>query len=231
MLVPNKRRLNSMKKIAAGILSLLLILVTLCAACAETADVTGAWYASLNGMAMTLTLNENGIYTLEKGDEAMIGTWVLEGDILYVDKGTLGEDRLHYDAAVQTLDRNGTLFAREAIAAFEPGEAVPANLEDFTGSWISTNVDTFGAVLPGETAELSMIAAIEGAKVVLTIEAAEKETYEGEAIFADGALELTISADQECIFAISMLDSGMIRISTELDAGPATFYLEKTPEA
>lgn len=231
MLIPNKRRLNTVKKIIAGILALILIPAMLFGACAEAADVTGAWYADMNGMVMILTLNENGVYTLEKADEAMIGTWVLEGDILYVDKGTLGEDKLHYDAAAHTLDRNGMLFAREAIAAFEPGEPITAEPEDFTGSWTSTNVDTFGAVLPGETAELRMDAVIDGAKVILTIESAETETLEGEAVFADSALILTISRDQERVFSISMLDSGMIRISTELAAVPATFYLEKNEAA
>jgi len=211
-----------MKRISACILFLILALSMLGGACAEAADITGAWHSD----TMILTLKEGGIYTLEKMDEAMIGTWVLEGDTLYVDKGTLGETTFHYDAAARTLRRNSRLFTRAPIAA---------EAEDFTGSWTTAFVDAFGEVLPAESAELRMDAVIDGISITLTIASEGETILEGNAVWAEGALKLAIPASgeggQESIYDISMLETGMIRIRTQLADGTADFYLEKNDPA
>lgn len=221
-----------MKKIFICILSLILALSMSGCAGKKATDVTGTWYADMYGKVLTLNVSEGGIYNMEMTDEAMIGTWALEDGKLYIDQGTSGEKVFDYDAAAQTLDGEGSLFTRKSIKAFKPGKAVAAAVEDFTGNWIATKVDSSDAALPLDTAKFYMNAAIEGTKVILTI-GADKEVKEGEAVFADGILTLTIPAAnaQESIYTITMLKNDMLSITTELAAGPATFYLEKIAPA
>ena len=214
-----------MQKIVASILCLILILSM--PVCANAADITGAWYSD----TMVLTLKEGGIYTLEKMDEAMIGTWVLEGENLYMDKGTLGETIFNYDAAAQTLRRNNRLFTRAPIADFEPGNPVSASPEAFTGSWTSVYIDSAGVMLTAGEAGFRMEAAIDGSKVALIIRSETEETIEGEAVYTDGVLNLAVPTadgqDPEGMYTISLLDTGLIRIYAEPADEPAVFYLQK----
>ena len=218
-----------MKKIIAGILSLLIILSMSGCANKKNADITGSWYTDMYGKILTLNISEGGIYNMEVLDEAMIGTWVLEENTLYIDKGTAGEKSFSYDAAAQTLEQDGNMFTRKEGKAFKPGKTAAAVLEDFTGSWTATKADTTGALLPYNPAQFCMEAAFEGTKVSLTI-GAEKEVQEGEAVFADGVL--TLATAEGGVYTIVKMKDGLIRISAELESGPAVFYMEKvTPAA
>lgn len=219
-----------MKRFMLLILSLILILsMSGCAKTKET-NVTGAWYSDMYTNVLTMDIDEGGIYTMELMDEAMIGTWVLEDNILYLDKGTAGEKTLNYDADAQTLEQNGFSLTRKKVKAFKPGKTINADIEAFSGSWIATKADLSDAALPLNPAGFYMNAVIDDAHVILT-ETDDKVVKEGEAVFADGALRLTVPAANESgndsVYTITMLKSGMISI----DDGSTVFYLEKsTPE-
>lgn len=219
-----------MKRFMLLILSLILVMsMSACSKTKET-NVTGAWYSDMYTNVLTMDIDEGGIYTMELMDEAMIGTWVLEDDILYLDKGTAGEQKLNYDADAQTLEQNGFSLTREKVKAFKPGKTISAEIEDFSGSWIATKAAPSDAALPLNPAGFYMNAVIDDVHVVLT-ETDERVVKEGEAVFADGALRLTVPAANESgnnsVYTITMLKSGMISI----DDGSTVFYLEKsTPE-
>jgi len=213
-----------MKRLASFILSLILILSI--SACATETDITGAWYSDMYCKVLSLNINEGGIYTMELKDDAMIGTWVLEDGILYLDKGTAGETALNYDTDAQTLGHNGFLLTRKKIKDFKPGKTAKADIEDFTGSWTIAKADISDAVLPLNLADFYMNAVIDGEHVILT-ETDDKVVKEGEAVFADKALQLTIPAadasGKDSVYTITMLKSGMICIATD----SAKYYLEK----
>ena len=138
-----------MKKILTVVLTLVLALSMLCGACAEAADVTGIWYGDVYGMVATLTINEDGTYALEIMGDSTPGAWVLEGDQVYMDKGTEAEAVFTYDAAAQALDWDGVIFGREAIEQWMPAAArADAAIEEFAGEWVAERVDAFGAILP-----------------------------------------------------------------------------------
>ena len=214
-----------MKKIISFMLFLIIILSI--SACAKEATVTGAWYSDMYFDVLTVEINDGGIYNMEFKDEAMIGTWVLEDNVLYLDKGTAGEMTLSYDADAQTLGMNDFSFARKKIKTFKPGKTVKADIEDFAGSWTATKADVAVAVLPLDPAGYYMNAVIDGEHVILT-ETADKVIKEGKAVFDKGALHLTIPAadesGKESVYSITMLKKGMICIST----GSTKYYLEKT---
>lgn len=59
-----------MKRTISLILALSLALMMLTSAFAEKMDVTGKWYTLFMGMQLTLTINEDGTYTLEREEMA-----------------------------------------------------------------------------------------------------------------------------------------------------------------
>ena len=219
-----------MKKILTAIMALMMLALMATGAMAE--DVLGDWYAEVYGMVAKLTLNADGTYLLDLGGAAE-GTWVLEGDALYVDKGTETEGVLAYDAAAQVLDMAGEMiFGRDVLVAWAPTAVrAEAALADFEGVWSASNVDCFGALLPVDAAGVYMDAVITGTAVSVTINFIEPETFEGEAILEGNALTMTVPAKDEyssdSVFTMNALEDGMIAITTELFSEPATFYLER----
>lgn len=213
---------------------ILMILMLLCAGVGAYAeDVTGEWYAEMYGMVMKLTVNADNTYVLETGGDAMTGAWTLEGETLYMDKGTEAEGTFAYDAAAQALDMgDGLIFARTAIEAWAPAAVrAEAALEDFAGIWKASYVNCFGALLPVDAAGVYMDADIAGAAVSLTVTFMDAQTYAGEAVLEGNALTLLAPAKDEyskdMTFAANALEDGSICITMELFSEPATFYLEK----
>ena len=82
-----------MKKLLATLIALMMLVsAAVCGAVAETADIIGEWYGSIFGLSMTMTLHEDGTYTMSMaGEEADSGTWSFDGTTLTTDEGTDGE--------------------------------------------------------------------------------------------------------------------------------------------
>lgn len=218
-----------MKKTLVAILALVLALSMLCAASAEAAGITGTWYGDVYGMVATLTINEDGTYALEIMGDAAPGVWTLEGDTLYMDKGTEAEGVLTVDAAAQTLTMDDVVFGREAIEQWMPAAAhADAAVEEFAGEWVAERVDAFGAVLPVADAGIEAKLSIEGAHVVLTMFFMEEDVTEGDAVFADGALTLTNENNGETLtYVVSALEDGMLSCTAPMFGETVTFYLAK----
>lgn len=224
-----------MKKILTAMATLIFAMAMLIgAACAE--DVTGEWYGDVYGIVMKVTVNTDNTYALEVAGDVQNGTWVLEGSNLVMDKGTETESAFAYDAAAQTLTMDDVVFTHTPIEQWVPAavreEAV--TIEDFAGLWGAQYVDCFGALLPVDAAGVYMHASIEGARLALTLTFIDAENFEGEAVFENNALTLTVPAKDEyskdMVFAANALEDGSISITTELFSEPATFYLEKVEE-
>ena len=222
-----------MKKILSLVLALLMMLG--CAALAE--DLTGAWYGDLFGMTATMTLAAEGTYTLELMGEADEGSWVLEGNTLYMDKGTEAEVSMVYDADTNTLnmDMEGMVivFGREAAAAFVPAEPkADAAVEAFAGSWKASNVNFMDMLVPTDFAGMNMTLTIEGTTAVMALNMGEEEddvaTING--AFADGVLTLTIPAENEYSedvnFIVKILQDGTMSCEFSMMGMPVIFYLD-----
>ena len=225
-----------MKKILSLVLALLMMLG--CTALAE--DLTGAWYGNLFGMSVTLTLNADGTYGMDLMDETQTGVWVLEGETLYMDKGTDMETILAYDAAAVTLtmDMDGMVFvfSREAAAAFVPVEPkTDAAIEEFAGQWEAANVYFMDMLVPTEFAEMGMTLKIENTSINASIDLmGDVETFEAEGKFADGVLTLVIPATldeagneltRELVFPIKVLQDGTLSFEMDMLGMPIIFYL------
>lgn len=226
---------TKMKKTLSVLLLAALMLVALCGAMAEAADVTGAWYASVFGMTMTLTLNEDGSYLMEMIDEEPeTGVWKLDGETLIMDEGTEAETTLVCDGTSMTLDLGEgfeVVFTREPIAAFEPSPArTDATLEEYAGEWICTMLSTMGAQVSPDLMGVEMSMSIDGEGVVMTLGMFEEPiTVELTAAFADGALTLVFPSEYEGgednVFTIQLLEDGSMSVETVMYEEAFTFYL------
>ena len=137
---------------------LVSLILVLCMACmlipamAED-DITGEWYCSYYGMAITMTLNADGTaaMTASVQDGVTPAAWTLEGDkfVLTVtdDEGNAQVTEGVYADGKLTLDDDGRLmeFGREPVEAYAAPAVNPdAAAEDFEGEWTITAVDMAG---------------------------------------------------------------------------------------
>lgn len=141
-----------MKKTLAMLL--IAVLLPFAAVNAGAEDLTGNWYADLFGLIFTMELRADGTLTLTSSDQnSAEGTWAVDGDQLYLNKGQADETTLTISEGRLSNPLQGLNFGREPIEAFIPPTAVKAEkAEDFGGVWKLNLVSTGGMTLSGETA-------------------------------------------------------------------------------
>ena len=141
-----------MKKIIAIIA--LLALVCLCPAFADT-DITGTWYADMYGVVMTLDFSEDGtvLLTMSGSEDSESGTWELDGETLYLNRGTADELVFSVEKDALVSESNGITMTREEIEPFTAPKMVESeDLSDFNGTWTLTRFCFNGLSVDGETA-------------------------------------------------------------------------------
>ena len=230
-----------MKKLLATLLALtMLVSAVVCGAVAETADITGEWYGSVFGMSMTMTLHEDGTYTMSMaGEEAEPGTWSFDGTTLTLDEGSEGESAFAYDGESLSASMEGMdfVFTREPIATFEPAPArTDAALEEFSGSWNATTIGIMGMYLSPDVIGAGISLDIDGTTVVMTIiqEDSEPEAVTVEATFADGVLTVadpTSSEESSTFWTLSLLEDGTMSMFTQMEGIEMTYYLSPSEAA
>ena len=224
-----------MKKLLATLLALtMLVSAVVCGAVAETADITGEWYGFVFGMSMTLTLHEDGTYTMSMaGEEAEPGTWSFDGTTLTLDEGSEGESAFAYDGESLSASMEGMdfVFTREPIATFEPAPArTDAALEEFSGSCNATTIGIMGMYLSPDVIGAGISLDIDGTTVVMTIiqEDSEPEAVTVEATFADGVLTVadpTSTEESSTFWTLSLLEDGTMSMFTQMEDIEMTYYL------
>ena len=230
-----------MKKLLATLIALtMLVSAVVCGAVAETADITGEWYGSVFGMSMTLTLHEDGTYTMSMiGEEAEPGTWSFDGTTLTLDEGSEGESSFAYDGESLSASMEGMdfVFTREPIATFEPAPArTDAALEEFSGSWNATTIGIMGMYLSPDVIGAGISLDIDGTTVVMTIiqEDSEPEAVTVEATFADGVLTVadpTSTEESSTFWTLSLLEDGTMSMFTQMEGIEMTYYLSPAEAA
>ena len=230
-----------MKKLLATLIALtMLVSVVVCCAVAEAADIVGEWYGSVFGMSMTLTLHEDGTYTMSMaGEEAEPGTWSFDGTTLTLDEGSEGESAFAYDGESLSASMEGMdfVFTREPIATFEPAPArTDAALEEFSGSWNATTIGIMGMYLSPDVIGAGISLDIDGTTVVMTIiqEDSEPEAVTVEATFADGVLTVadpTSSEESSTFWTLSLLEDGTMSMFTQMEGIEMTYYLSPAESA
>ena len=125
------------------LISLILVVLLLCMALPTMAeeDITGDWYlktmkmgdqeydAAAIGFAITMTLNADGTSSMSMPDseEALVGTWALDGDKITVTINDEPVSGIVTDGAI-TLSQDGQdmIFTREAVEGITLAETKAA---------------------------------------------------------------------------------------------------------
>ncbi|MBR3430438.1 MAG: hypothetical protein IKG87_10100 [Clostridia bacterium] len=138
-----------MKKLVSLFLALCLISL-LFPALAED-DISGDWFGSMYGAAFTLTLHEDGTYTLASGDNlGTEGTWELKDNLLIMDGDEDKDNCFVYDGSSLVNEFHGVAFTREAVDIEKIIIAEPepnASAEDYNGDWICLYIEVNGIVM------------------------------------------------------------------------------------
>lgn len=211
---------------------LLALALALSPALAEEAapGPAGEWHAQTDGLALTLTLHENGAYTLSipaLRDSSAEGAWELRDGYVYLD----GDENvpLNYTGDRLIQAAQGLFFSREPAAVYVPAGAVSdARPEDFAGAWRSAYVLLDGAALPAGLLDEDVRLYVEDTRAALTggifADSVLDFTYENGALsFAAGdfsillqmqqdeALRMTLSAagEEMTLILFSWMDEGL----------------------
>ena len=172
-------------------------------------DLSGDWYCVLHTQVLTLTLQEEGNYTVTYAGETMEGTWKLEDGFIYLDEDKspaflpIG-DKLSWIGPEEFLSREepktGEYHPGEVLTGIEPGT--------LDGCWKSIYVDADGIVIPAEDAGDNTDLYLEGEKAALG--GALFGDVIVDMVFADGAL--TFTADGISI-VLQLQNDGFMRMT------------------
>lgn len=203
-------------------------------------EVTGEWYANMYGLPVELILDESGEYSMDMGGDPQTGSWELDGETLYMDKGTEYELSFAFDGETLFVEEDGMefLFSRdeEAAAGFVPAEArTDSEMEEFTGSWTATYVSVFGMMAPLEMLEVENTELeIADGKVNFIMAGGdtfgEWEVADLEGKLEDGVLTFVMEAEDEysedVTWMVQLLEDGTMSLSTEMEDEMLVFYLQ-----
>lgn len=228
-----------MKKRFALLLTVALSVAATCNVMAAE-EVAGEWYGNMYGMSMTLILNENGEYSMDLAGEEETGSWELDGDTLYMDKGTDYESAFTYDGETLYADVDGMEFVfsqdPEAAAGFVPAEVrTDATIEEFAGHWTATQASAFGMTAPLEMMEVEKVdLEIKDNKISFVMAGGfmfgEWQVPDLEGTLADGILTFVMEAEDEysedTTWNVQLLEDGTMKLSSIMMDEELVFYME-----
>ena len=211
------------------LISLILVVLLLCMALPTMAeeDITGDWYlktmkmgdqeydAAAIGFAITMTLIADGTSSMSMPDseEALVGTWALDGDKITVTINDEPVSGIVIDGAI-TLSQDGQdmIFTREAVEGITLAETKAAeSAEEFYGDWTCLYVETEGTLI-----DISVIGM--GVPSV-TISETGLEFYDEE----DGALTLILKVNK---LDAPVFEEGKLSVKAAADAANPDFTID-----
>ena len=231
-----------MKKMILVLMALMMALMGV-SAVAETAaeTVTGDWYGSLFGMAVKMTLNEDGTYVMAtaEGEKMSDGTWAQKDDAIYMDGGEEESDKFQIGEGTLTNTPMNVTFYRtqEEVKTIELAAVNPeAKAEDFNGQWkckymeaMGRVVDISSALATGELAEIPLLSFQDGKLTLVGGGLDSLVTEEGlEMTYADGAYGFAIEFGELSIkFSLNLLQDGLLDFHVDMGETGIGMYFEK----
>ena len=198
-------------------------------------SLRGDWYAGYQGLALTLTLSEDGRYAFHfPGQEDRTGTWALNDENLLCLDGEEGETLLPAEDVLRWASAD-LLFTRQAPEVYVPGKLL-TDLQpgDLDGYWKSHFVAVGDGTILASALDEKTDIYIEGTRVALggplfgdiIVDMAWKDaalTYEKEgvsvslALQQDGLLRLTVEG--EAPVTVCLLPAVPGWVTPEIEAG------------
>ena len=187
------------KGLTAVCTAVLILAMGVCALAADVSALSGDWYGDMFGIAMTLTLNEDGTYhmTMPVTGEETEGTWKLQGDKVIMDDTE--DSAMNYDGKTLSMTEDDVTltFSRTPVKTFTPAEPkTDAALEEYAGDWESGFVKFQDMTLDGAALGLDLTAHIEGADATISSESMDIPETVIACAFEDGSLGMSASAEE-----------------------------------
>lgn len=211
-----------MRKIVALLLALMMSCMLIPVMAEDS--ITGEWYASFMGVAITLTVNEDGSFQMAlPGQDPTVGTWTLEGDQFTMTAddtpvvGTVTEEGITASDGGMEL-----FFTREPIAEITVSEVKAAEtVEEFYGDWAVTYMEADGIILDPAAAGMPFPQMKIGEGVFEFVAASEEDFMASllnlmgfEATFENGMLNLNPTMEgADTTGTIEMLEDGMVKLT------------------
>ena len=234
-----------MKKLAA-----LLLILVLClgSALAETANLTGVWYLNemaddemtlhpgTMGLEMTLILNADSTASMSVVGKTDVGTWLVNDQDVVV---TIQDDPQTFTYVdgnlVAVMDGVSMIFGREKVElpSIELGEAkTDATMADYNGKWSATMVDFLGMRMSLADMGTTMEITIADGKVTLkeTAEGAEPMTDEGNVTVENGMASITVPGSNEAVSVQLYEGDVLMWVNPVAEDVNMTIYFEKAAE-
>ncbi len=211
-----------MKRLSAMLLACLLLFAS--AALAETENknpAAGNWYADLNGIPVSLSLDPDGTYVFSVLGEAQTGAWTMSENYLLLDADGLSPINVVSDTFMVQGDM-GLFFNREPAVVYKPAGVMPAAGPDwFSGYWKSLYVERAGTTAPAEALGDSTDIYIEGESVALGGERFGDIWWNF--TFSDGTLSAELEGGEKLVF--SLQTDGRLRLEINEDGNRETLWL------
>jgi len=231
-------RKNINKGMKTIIVLCFLLGLTVFAAMAQE-DLAGVWHltegdtgsailsAEEVGMEMTLTLSEDGTYSLSGTDmDTVSGTWSQISTSIRLMESTGAVSFLAYEDGRLSIHEGGVqmYFDRETAQKEEADLRTDAALADFSGRWEGVSVTDEVGFIRLNAIGMAMSLDIRDTRVELTmVLEGEKTSGTLEAHYENGAM---IVAENETAFTLRLLEDG----SMDCEMASAHIRLEKVEE-
>ena len=213
-----------MKKLSIICFSILLICVSFALADEspmQSNNMTGAWYSSLSGIPVQLTLSEDGSYTsTAPGTESVTGTWEERDGDIFLDGSETPEFTVQDDKLL--WNDMASFFTREEQAVYTPAETFtdfdPAL---FRGYWKALYVDVDGTACLASALNDTTDLYVEGSSMILGGPLFGDLPVKAES--ADGALACTAEG---ITVTLRMQQDSFLRMTVDTGEETLTWYLE-----
>ncbi|MBO7358600.1 MAG: hypothetical protein J6U72_02115 [Clostridia bacterium] len=211
-----------MKKILAILLAFLLLLASAAFAQAESENpAAGNWYADLNGIPVSLSLDPDGTYIFSVLGEAQTGAWTMSESFLLLDGDGFSPINVVSDTFMVQGDL-GLFYTREPAVVYKPAGVMPASGPDwFSGYWKSLYVERAGTTALAEALGDTTDIYIEGESVALGGERFGDIWWNF--TFADGTLSAELTGGEKLI--ISLQTDGRLRLEINKGEDRETLWL------
>ena len=183
----------------------LIALMLLPAALAEEADLTGEWFASMQGIQAILTLNADGTCSLAIRGSADDAVWERDGDKIYVEHGAESKLIMTYDGENLVMSDDPT----DPMAMVFRRELKEISLEDFQGDWKATLVNMLGLPVNAEEAGMDIVIRVEGETVTFLSGAEDEENRVLHGLYSDDEITASTSTAN---YVISYLENGTLQL-------------------
>ena len=208
--------------------------------------MTGQWYGNYKGIPITMSLQENGDYSVEVGIASLgeeyndVGTWTVRGDKIILDGDNIKDEFTCTEDKIDCyLDDNKITRVKNDITAWQgyvpPASNPDATEADFNGAWKAVYYTNSGYTLETEITGIVSFCNIEdgiGNFFVHTSDGTNVITTSEDLKFNAGQVTGSYIDDGEVVeeYTLSLLEDGRLFVKILYNDGndESDMYMEKT---